>query len=235
MAARYWPGRSAVGQTIVTAGRDPKPLQVVGVVKDIKYYSLDEPPRPYMYLAADQSGLPAQMLHVRTSGSDAAAVLAMKRAVSALNPSVVLDQAMSFEELRTQTLAGRRSMTIMANVFGSLALLLTLVGVYGTMSNAVGQRSREIGVRMAFGAGAVEVFGLIVRDGLRPVILGVCAGLAAATFLGRLVRSELFGVTPMDPLTHAVAVAAVLAGALCALAVPARRATRVDPITVLKD
>ena len=235
MAARYWAGGSAVGQTIVTAGRDPKTLQVVGVVKDIKYYSLDEAPRPYLYLAADQTGMPAQVVHVRTRGSDAAAVLGLKRAVSELNPSIVVDQAMSFEDLRRQALAGRRAMTIMATLFGCIALLLTLVGIYGTMANAVGQRSREIGVRIAFGAGTREVYGLIVRDGLRPVILGVAGGLAAAAFLSRFVSSELFGVTPMDPLTHTAAVATVLTGALAALAGPARRAARVDPITVLKE
>lgn len=235
MAARYWPGRSAIGQTILPAGREAKPVQVVGVVKDIKYYSLDEAPRPYIYFAADQSALPAQVVHVRTSGPDAAAVLGLKRAVSDLNPSVVVDQAMSFEELRRQPLAGRRAMAVMANVFGCLALLLTLVGVYGTMTNAVGQRAREIGVRMAFGAGPRQVFGLIVGDGLWPVVIGAIAGLAAAGMLGRLVSSELFGVSTTDPLTYAIAIAALFAGALVALAVPARRATRVDPIVVLRD
>ena len=235
MAERYWPGRSAVGQTIVTAGRDATSIQVVGVVKDIKYYSLDEPPRPYMYLAADQSTLPSQVVHVRTNGSDAAAVVGLKRAVSALNPSIVVDQAMSFEDLRRQTLAGRRSMMIMANLFGYLALVLTLVGIYGTMANAVGQRSREIGVRIAFGARTSEVFRLVLRDGFRPVLIGIVVGLAAAAFLSRVVASELFGVTAMDPTTHAIAIATVIVGALCALAVPARRAARVDPIIVLRE
>ena len=234
-AARYWPGRSAVGQSIVTAGKDGRTMQVVGVVRDIKYYSLDEQPRPYVYFAADQSPLPAHVVHVRTRGADSAAVLEIKRAVSDLNPSVVVDQAMSFEELRRQPLAGRRAMMVMTNLFGGLALVLTLVGIYGTMANAVAQRSREIGVRIAFGAGGREVFGLIMRDGLRPVVIGMFAGVAAAGLLSRLVASELFGVTATDPLTHAVAVAAVLAGALGALAVPARRAARVDPITVLKE
>jgi predicted permease len=235
MAARYWPGRSAVGQTIMTAGKDGRTMQVVGVVRDIKYYSLDEQPRPYVYFAADQADMRAQVVHVRTRGDERAAVLEIKRAVSDLNPSVVVDQAMSFEELRRQPLAGRRAMMVMTNLFGGLALVLTLVGIYGTMANAVAQRSREIGVRIAFGAGAREVFGLVMRDGLRPVVIGTVAGLAAAALLSRLVASELFGVTATDPLTHAVAVAAVLAGACGALALPARRATRVDPITVLKD
>jgi len=162
-------------------------------------------------------------------------VLEIRRTVSDLNPSVVVDQAMSFEELRRQPLAGRRAMMVMTNLFGGLALVLTLVGIYGTMANAVAQRSREIGVRIAFGAGGREVFGLIMRDGLRPVVIGVFAGVAAAGLLSRLVASELFGVSATDPLTHAVAVAAVLVGALGALAVPARRAARVDPITVLKE
>jgi ABC-type antimicrobial peptide transport system permease subunit len=174
-------------------------------------------------------------VHVRTNGSDAAAVVGLKRAVSALNPSIVVDQAMSFEDLRRQTLAGRRSMMIMANLFGYLALVLTLVGIYGTMANAVGQRSREIGVRIAFGARTSEVFRLVLRDGFRPVLIGIVIGLAAAAFLSRVVASELFGVTAMDPTTHAIAIATVIVGALCALAVPARRAARVDPIIVLRE
>ena len=144
----------------------------------------------------------------------------LRRVVSHLNPSVVVDQAMTFEELRRQPLAGRRAMMVMANLFGGLALLLTLVGIYGTMANAVGQRAREIGVRMAFGAGARDVFGLILRDGLRPVLIGVVLGLAAAALLTRLVANELFGVTPTDVSTHAIAVATVIAGSLGALADP---------------
>jgi predicted permease len=235
MAARYWPGRSAVGQTIMTAGKDGRTMQIVGVVRDIKYYSLDEPPRPYVYFAADQADMPAQIVHVRTRGAEGAAVLEIKRAASDLNPAVVVDQAMPFEELRRQPLAGRRAMMVMTSLFGGLALVLTLVGIYGTMANAVAQRSREIGVRIAFGAGGGEVFGLIMRDGLPPVVIGTFGGLAAAGLLSRLVASELFGVTATDPLTHVAAVAAVLAGACGALALPARRAARVDPITVLKE
>jgi predicted permease len=235
MAARFWPGRSAVGQTIIPADKGARPLRIIGVVKDIKYYSLEEPPRPYVYLSAGQSGLGALVIHVRTTGSETAAIQTIKRIVTGLDASVVVDQAMTFEELRRQPLAGRRAMMTMANAFSALALLLTLVGIYGTMSNAVGQRSREIGVRMAFGADVAQVLRLVAGDGLKPVVPGVVLGLVAAGFGARLVSSELFGVTAGDPVTYGVAVLVVFIGAGLALVLPARRAARVDPVAVLRD
>ena len=234
MASRFWP-RGAIGQTIVPAGPDAKPIQIAGVVEDIKYYSLDESPRPYVYLPAEQAGPPAALIHARTSGSEAAAIRTLKRIVNEIDRAVIVDDAMTFAELRRQPLAGRHAMMVMANLFGALALLLTLVGIYGTMSNAIGQRSREIGVRMAFGASVANVFQMVLRDGLKPIVVGIVFGLIGANVAARLIASELFGVTGADPVTHAVAVIAVTGAAVAALVVPARRATRVNPVAVLRD
>jgi ABC-type antimicrobial peptide transport system permease subunit len=126
-------------------------------------------------------------------------------------------------------------MTIVAGAFGLLALSLAIVGIYGTMSAVVGQRTREIGVRMAFGAGVADVYTLVLRDGLTPVIVGLVCGLAGASVVTRLIASQLFGVTGSDPVTLGVAIAAVLIPAFAALSLPARRATHVDPIAVLRD
>jgi predicted permease len=236
MAKRYWPSADPIGQTITLAGRSPVDLAVIGVAKDIKYYSLDEAPRPYAYLAADQSGgYGGAVLHVRVTGDPGRFVSTLRREAALVDPAVSLDQAMSFDELRQQPLALRRTISVLTSVFGAIALLLAAVGIYGTMSQVVGQRTREIGVRMAFGAQVEDIFRLVVGQGMRPVLAGLVLGIGAAAGISRLVASELFGVTPADPLTHAVAIAAVLFAALVALLLPARRATRVDPVTTLRS
>ena len=155
--------------------------------------------------------------------------------VALVDPAVSLDHTMSFDELRQQPLALRRTISVLTSVFGAIALLLAAVGIYGTMSQVVGQRTREIGVRMAFGARVEDIFRLVVGQGMRPVLAGLVLGIGAAAGISRLVANELFGVTPADPLTHAVAIAAVLIAALVALLLPARRATRVDPVTTLRS
>jgi predicted permease len=231
MANRFWAGTNAVGQIFRPAGRDGRPVEVIGVAKDIKYYSLNEAPRPYVYLAGSAT---TGIIHLRVAGPADRYVDVLKRELTAIDPGVALDEVMTFEQLREQPLALRNAMAVIATAFGGIALLLTVVGIYGTMTNAVSQRTREIGVRMAFGAGTLDVFRLIVRDGLLPVAIGIAGGLALAAAVARLVTSELFGVSPGDPLTHMLAVAALVAAAFAALSVPATRAARVDPVKVLR-
>jgi predicted permease len=234
MAKRFWPQEDPVGKSIALAGTEVV-LRIVGVVSDIKYYSLDEQPRSYVYAFAEQIQATAPVLHVRAAGAAGPVIAAVKREVAALDPAIVVDQVMTFEELRQQPLALRRAMMVMANAFGALALVLTLVGIYGTMANAVGQRTREIGVRMAFGASVGQVFGLVLRDGFKPVIVGLALGIGAAALLSRLVASELFGVGQGDPLTYTVVAMSVAVSAAAALSLPALRATRVDPVTTLRE
>jgi putative ABC transport system permease protein len=233
MARRYWGHANPVGQMFATAGRDGQPLEIVGVVKDIKHYSLSEEPRPYVYQLAERTA-PAGIIHVRVSGDAGPFVGILSRELAAIDPTIALDQVLTFEQLRRQPLALRYAMATLATTSGGLALLLTVVGIYGTMSNAVGHRAREIGVRMAFGAAKADVIRLVLRDGLLPVGAGIAAGLALGAWVGRLVASELFGVAPGDPGTHAAAIAAVLVAAVIALGFPARRATKVDPSEVLR-
>jgi predicted permease len=235
MARRYWPDGNAVGGTIFLAGTPELSLTIVGVTRDIKYYSLDETPRPYVYVSAMQQGLSAPVVLVRVNGTASGFVAPLKREIAGADPNVVAEQTMTFDELRQQPLVLRRAMAALANVFGALALLLAIVGIYGTMSNAVGQRTREIGVRLAFGARTNDVYRLILRDGLMPVAAGIVLGLAAASMVTRLITTELFGVTAADPLTHLVAIAGVVLASTAALSVPARRATRVDPVAILRE
>jgi predicted permease len=234
MAKRFWPEQDPVGKSIVLAGSETM-LRIVGIVRDIKYYSLDEEPRPYAYAFAEQIQATAPVLHVRAAGPTGQTIAAIKREVAALDPAIVVDQITTFDELRQQPLALRRAMMVMANAFGALALVLTLVGIYGTMANAVGQRTREIGVRIAFGASVRQVFGLVLRDGFKPVIFGLALGIGAATLLSRLVASELFGVGQTDPLTYTAVAMSLVVSATAALSLPALRATRVDPVTTLRE
>jgi ABC-type antimicrobial peptide transport system permease subunit len=167
-------------------------------------------------------------------GPAAAFLNLIRREAASIDPSVTLQNVMTFEDLRQQPLVLRRAMTVLATAFGALSLLLAVVGIYGTMTNAVAQRAREIGVRMAFGAEISDVFRLVVGAGLRPVLLGLAIGLPSAGIVTRLVRSELFGVTTGDPVTHVAAVALILVTAFGTLILPARRAARVDPVTILR-
>ena len=235
MARRYWPGGNAVGQSITMAGGAGIPMEIVGVVRDIKYYSLDETARSYVYASALQGPAETPIVHVRVAGDPAQFVASLKREIAGMDPKVAAEQTITFDELRQQPLALRRVMSIVANAFSALSLLLALVGIYGTMANAVGQRTKEIGVRMAFGARAADVYRLILRDGLTPVVIGVGIGLAATGFVSSLIASELFGVTQGDPLTHTLAAMGVVIASTTALSLPALRATRVDPVAILRE
>ncbi|HSC27556.1 MAG TPA: ABC transporter permease [Vicinamibacterales bacterium] len=235
MARRYWPSKDAVGQTLVLAGPTPRTLEVIGVAKDIKYYSIDEAPRPYLYVSSEESGAPAGTLHVRVNGSAEAFVATLRQETAALDPSLAPLEATTFAKLRERPLSLRRAMSLIAAAFGALALVLAVVGLYGTMSNAVGQRTREIGVRMAFGARGPDVFRLIVRQALAPVFAGLLLGLGASGLVTPLIASELFEVGPGDPATYAVATGGLVLAAFAAVSAPARRATRVDPIAILRQ
>lgn len=142
---------------------------------------------------------------------------------------------MTFDGLRQYALLQRRAMALMANAFGLLALLLTVVGNYGTMSNVVYQRSREIGVRRAFEAQTREVIRLVGGRGLRPVWAGLVLGVSGAAWFSRLLTKALFGISPGDPLTNSAVAGVVLMAAAAALIVPVHRAVRVDPVTILRE
>lgn len=235
MARTYWPAADPIGRTITLAGNVDRPIQVIGVARDIKYYAIDEASRPYLYLSLEQAGgWAGGSLFVRVSDHPEAFVGTIRREAASIDPLVTLDPAMTFDELRDQPLALRAAMATIATLFGAVALALTIIGVYGTMTSAVTRRTREIGVRMAFGAGVRDVFRLVLRDGLMPVAIGLFIGLGAAAALTRAVAGQLFGVSLSDPLTYGAAIAAIVVTSVLALALPARWATRLDPVTVLR-
>lgn len=233
-AKAYFAGGEAVGHYL-TFGRSPKRYEIIGVVKDAKYLDLKEafPKTVYFALGRKRAGAPT--LLVRTAASDPLWIVPQIEAVlGSLDPSMHLQNVHTFAEQVDRSILNERIMATLGGFFGALALLIACVGVFGVMAFQVGQRTREFGVRMALGAARSDVTTLVLRDVSAIVIVGTAIGAGAALALTRFARSFLFGVTPTDPSTYALAVAVLAFASLAAGYVPARRAARVDPIVALR-
>jgi len=233
MAKRFWPNREAVGQSIQTSADGPA-IEIVGVVRDIKYYSLAEEPRPYVYTSAAQSYAPDVTMHIRTAGDPKALIRAAQKEIESLDPNVAITKLTTFAELRQAPLFPSRAMAIVSSLFGLLALLLAAVGIYGVTSYTVGQRTREVGIRIALGAERGDILRLIIGQGVMITLIGVGVGLVAALALTRFLSSLLFGVSATDPLAFVLIAFLLTFVALLACWIPARRATKVDPMVALR-
>lgn len=228
---RFWPGESAVDRTVPWSGGEAR---IVGVVADAKYRTFDEAPLPYAYVPLSQHYVPNVWLHVRAPGGAESAVAAARRSLTAIDRDVVPVSTAPLPELLEITLFPQKLAASFVGTFGGIGLLLAMVGVLGILSYRVVQRTREIGVRVALGARRPDVVALVLRDGLRLLALGTAVGLGGAWLTTRLITRLLHGVTPTDPVTY-LGVAALLAlVVLVASSVPALRATRVDPMEVLR-
>jgi predicted permease len=234
LARLLWPGAPAVGKRL-RLGDDEALLEVVGVAADARYAGLREPPAPYAYRPVLQSYSPMMMLHVRTSGDPEPLLQKVRREVQVLDPGLPLLEPRTITQVRNQSLWAPRMGAGLLSTFGLLALLLAALGIYGVVAYSIGQREREIGIRMALGAGRREVLGLVLRQGLRPVAAGVVLGLAAALAASRTISSLLFGIGAADPLALAGAAALLVVVALAAIYAPARRASGLDPVTALRQ
>ncbi|MET0623131.1 MAG: ABC transporter permease [Pyrinomonadaceae bacterium] len=247
MAERHWPGEEAVGKRIAYAGigrghdQTPEWIEVVGVVGDVRHRGLDLESKPEIYVPVYQplfSNRPVPPLSlyvaVRTSGDPAALAAAVRREVAAVDPEQPVANVRTMEERLAESVAQRRFNMTLLGVFACVALVLAGVGVYGVMAYAVARRTHEIGIRVALGAQRGDVVRLVLRQGMWLALAGVGAGLAGAYAVTRLMSGLLYGVSPTDPLTF-VGVALLLAAVgLLACLVPARRATKVDPMTALR-
>jgi predicted permease len=232
MARRYWPGRDPIGTTI-RFGRGP--VTVVGVARDGKYSRLSEEPRSYLYLPALQNYRPDLLLHVKSDADPAVLLPAVRAAVRELDPNLPLFDVRTIEEhMRISTFIARMAAS-MLGLFGILGLLLAGVGLYGVIAFNAAQRTREIGLRMALGAGRGQVVWLVLRDGFALAAIGIAAGLALAFGAGRLVAGQLTGVSGADPVSFAGTAALLGAVAAIACLLPARRAARVDPLVALRS
>jgi predicted permease len=234
MARKYWPGRSPLGERLYTNGFDQPGTEIVGVVADYKVRELGEAPRPYLHVAWRQDRSFHTTLLVRTSGPAHPLVPALRRAVLELEQALVFTDESTLQELVRSTLGPAQAGAALLGAFGLLALTLAAIGLYGVVSYAVAQRTRELGVRVALGASVGNVVRLVVGSGMRLILLGLIVGALIAAGLTRLVSSMLFGVSTVDPLAYLGAAAVLMAVALLANLLPARRAARVDPMVALR-
>jgi predicted permease len=234
MARQLWRGKDPIGRQLRLFG-DSTPVEIVGVARDSVYMSLGERPRMMIYLCLRQNYAPSATLYVRTSGDPEAMLGALRHEIQKLDPGVPLSQFETLPQVMRESLWAPRLGAVLFAAFGLLAGLLTLVGLYGLVSYSVGQRTREIGIRMALGAQARNVLLRVLAEGAIPVALGLALGLPATLTLSQIVSSLLLGVSARDPVTFAAVIFVLLATALAACAAPAFRATRIDPTAALRD
>jgi putative ABC transport system permease protein len=232
MTDRLWPDDDPIGKVIWD--EDDRPLTVIGVVPDTVYTSalVREPPTVYLPLA--QNYVAGAALHVRATGDPVALVPAIREAVRQVDSRLTIDGPRRLRDVLDQSLSRQRMMGTLIGLFGAIALLLAVIGLYGVMSHVTAHRTPEIGIRLALGAQRASVLTLVVGQGIRLVAIGSVLGIAVALVTTRLVAAQLFGVEPTDPLTFAGACVVLAMAGLAACAIPARRAMRVDPIVALR-
>jgi predicted permease len=237
LARRAFPGENPVGRRIRVGGtRDPATpwRTVVGVVGGVRDNALGRAPDPEIYLPMAQQPNRVMRLVARSAAGADLAAEALRQAVESVDPALPVAQLGSVEVSVRDTLAPERFVAGLLAVFAGVALALAAVGLYGVMAYAVGQRTREIGIRMALGARPREVLGLVLRQGAVRLAGGLAAGALAAWGLSRLLRGLLYGVAPYDPATFAAMAALLAATAVAATWLPARRAARLDPVEALR-
>lgn len=231
MARRFWPEGNALG-AIVRLGESER--EIVGIARDAKYYRLNEEPLPFLYIPQSQSYQGSNTLHVRSSADIALVSGLVRQELRGLDPNVPLVNAASLEERISITLLPQRMGATLIGVFGGLGLLLAVVGLYGILAYSVSQRTREIGVRLALGADRRNVLEMVVRQGLGMLVIGLGIGLLLALATTRLLAGLLLDISPTDPLTFVTVVIILTTAVLVASYIPARRATKVDPMVALR-
>jgi predicted permease len=235
LARDRWPNRDPIGQTIEFGNMDGdlRLLTIVGIVGDTHEYGLEAPPRPTVYVNLFQRPRAAMTVTMLSDADTASVTSAARGVLQNLNPEIPARFRM-FSQVYIASLGSRRFNVILVGFFGITALLLATAGVFGVMAYSVSRRTREIGVRVALGASSGETLRMILGQGLRTISIGVVIGIAGSLFLTRAVESLLFGVTATDPLTFSSVTLLLVGAALLASYIPARRATKVDPMVALR-
>ncbi|HRI16048.1 MAG TPA: ABC transporter permease, partial [Verrucomicrobiota bacterium] len=231
-AKKYFAGRDPIGLTFNMWRGD---LRIVGLVPTGKYYELNEPAAPYFYLCTQQFGTRDLSLAVRTSGDPGRLARAVEQLGVSLNPYGRPHAAMTFDEFIGAAFTIPRVAATLLALLGALALLLAMLGIYAVISQGVGQRIRELGVRLALGAQPRDLRGLILGQGLRLAAIGVVLGALAAVGVSRLLSSLLVGISAADLVTWLLVPLLLLIAAIAACWLPARRASRVDPMVALRS
>ena len=206
----------------------------VGVIRDVRRADVLRPVRPELYLCTLQVTPRTQMLLVRTAGDPAAVIPTVRREVRAINPQLPLFATGTLAGSLSETLTSPRFRATLLAAFAVIALLLAGIGIYGVTAHAVSQRTHEVGVRMALGARGPDVLRLMIGQHLKPALIGVAIGVAGALVVSRWLQSFVYGVGVTDPLTFVLMGAALVAVSAAACWIPARRATRVDPVVALR-
>jgi putative ABC transport system permease protein len=235
LARDRWPGQDPIGHTIEFGNMDGdlRLLTIVGIVGDVRYYGLDVPPRPTVYVDLFQRPEPAITLTMLSDADTRLVTTAARGTLHDLNPEIPA-RFRTLSQVYSASLGSRRFNVILIGFFGIIALLLATAGVFGVMAYSVRRRTREIGVRIALGAATGDVLRMILGQGLRTIFIGVAIGIAGSLALTRTVESLLFGVTATDPLTFGAVTLLLVGAALLASYIPARRATKVDPTVALR-
>jgi putative ABC transport system permease protein len=238
MAEQLWPGQDVLGKHIampsdVTNGKISW-RTVVGVVGDVSQYALDQKPPMQMYLPHSQFPTQFNTIVVKTETDPLSMAAATRAQIRAVDKDQAVYQVTTLDDLRSDSILIRRFFLGLLFVFAGVALALASVGIYGVMSYVAAQRTQEIGIRMALGAQTRDVLKLIMGNGMLLAVVGVAGGLLGAFALTRLLSGLLFGVTATDGLTFATVSAGLIAIALLACYIPARRATKIDPLVALR-
>jgi putative ABC transport system permease protein len=232
-AARYFPDGDPIGKTLQNS-RDKIPMQIVGVVADVKFTTLNAPNVEEMYMPHRQSPRPTMTILVRSTSNPQPLIAAVRQKLAELDPDLPIAGIKSMDEIVSTSVAQPRLLTALVGAFAAFALLLAAVGIYGVMAYSVSQRIHEVGIRVALGASPRDIFRLIVGQGMGLVLAGVALGFILSLVLTRLLSTLLFGTSATDPATFASVAGLLIFVALLASYIPARRATRVDPLVALR-
>jgi putative ABC transport system permease protein len=233
-AAKIWPGQNPIGKRFRRFDPNRDPYEVVGIVGDVRNAGLENDPVPLIYVPLWEMTPSTIALAVRTTGEPVAAVGALRDAVRSVDAQVPLSAVRTMVQIEKGSLAQRSFEMLVAGVFAAGALLLALIGTYSVLAYSVSARTNEIGIRMALGAVQPRVIGMILLDGLRPVIAGVAAGAVIALLLGRFLKTLLYSISPADPLVFMLVILSTLTAGTLACIIPARRAASVSPMEALR-
>jgi putative ABC transport system permease protein len=234
MAERYWPGEDPIGKRL-TVSFEETPREIVGIVGDVRQTSLNAETTPGVYLPFQQFPYPGMTLVIRTQTDIASITSAVRREIGAIDGNVPISEIRSMEQVISTSVSQRRFSMMLLGLFALVALLLSAVGIYGVMAYSVSERSHEIGIRIALGARSRDILKMVLGQGMILTLIGIAVGLMGALALTRLMSSLIYGVSATDPLTFAGVALALGSVALAACYIPARRATRVDPMEALRD
>jgi putative ABC transport system permease protein len=235
-ATRLFPGQDAIGQRLAVGSRDPQRAEpeIVGVVGDVRYSGLDAAPDGAVYLPYTQRSFQVMYLVVATSGEPTAIATPIRRAIAVAEPLIAVSDMRTLAALSAEAAAQPRFRTLLLVALAGLALVMAAVGLYGVIAHAVANRTAEIGIRMALGAGRRDVLGMVMREGAVLTGAGLALGLVGAVALNRTLSTFLYGIGASDPVSLSAAVAFVAMVGFIASAIPAVKATQVDPLVACR-